>query len=43
MPGAPVPYDTTITSPRTTELLGRSPTPIRRLLERFRDEHRARS
>ena len=43
MPGAPVPYDTTITSPRTSELLGRRPTPIRSLLERFRDEYRARS
>ena len=43
MPDAPIPYDTTITSPRTSELLGRSPTPVRRLLELFRDEYRAGS
>ena len=43
MPGAPIPYDTTLTSPRTSELLARSPTPVRRLLERFRNERRAGS
>lgn len=43
MPGAPIPYDTTITSPRTGELLDRNPTPVSQLLERFRDEHRAGS
>lgn len=43
MPEAPIPYGTTLTSPRTSELLGRNPTPIRRLLERFHDQYRARS
>lgn len=39
MPQGPVPYDTTITCPRTSELLGRRPTPLRSLLERFRGEY----
>ena len=43
LPDAPIPYDTTITSPRTSELPGRSPTPIRRLLEGFHDEYRGGS
>ena len=43
MPGAPIRYDTTLTSPRTSELPERNPTPVRRLLERFRDEYRAGS
>ncbi|MGI9606355.1 MAG: SDR family oxidoreductase [Acidimicrobiales bacterium] len=33
---APIPYDTTLTAPRTSAVLGRSPTPLRALLERFR-------
>ncbi len=41
MPGAPVPYDTSLTAPRTSELLRREPTPVRRLLERFRTEYEA--
>ena len=41
LPGVPIPYDTTIVRPRTTELLGRSPTAIRPLLERFRQEYEA--
>ena len=43
MPEAPIPYDTSLTSPRTCELFGRNLTPIRRLLERFRDEYRSGS
>ncbi len=38
LPGAPIPYDTSITAPRTSELLGRSPTPLTELLARFREE-----
>ena len=41
MSGAPIPYDTTLTAPRTSRLLGREPTPLRLLLERFRDEYRS--
>ncbi len=41
MPGAPIPYDTSLTSPRTSSLLARSPTPVRSLLERFREEYEA--
>ena len=41
LPGVPIPYDTTIVRPRTTELLGREPTSIRPLLERFRQEYEA--
>ncbi len=37
--GIPIPFDTTITRPRTSELLEHSPTPIRTLLERFRAEY----
>ena len=39
MPGVPIPYDTTITAPRTADLLERHPTPLRTLLERFRDQY----
>ena len=40
MPDGPVPYDTSITRPRTDELLG--PTaPMRELLERFRVQYEA--
>lgn len=35
----PIPYDTTLTAPRTSELLGRQPTPLRVLLERFRNQY----
>lgn len=38
MPGWPIPYDTSITSPRTSGILGRAPSPIRDLLARFRGE-----
>ena len=38
-PGVPIPYDTTLSTPRTSELLGRRPTPLRILLERFRDQY----
>ena len=38
MPDVPIPYDTSLTAPRTSALLGRSPTPVRKLLERFRTE-----
>lgn len=41
MPPGPVPYDTTITCPRTSELLERRPTPLRSLLEQFRGEYEA--
>lgn len=41
MPGAPIPYDTTLTAPRTSRLLEREPTPARTLLERFRDQYRS--
>ena len=34
-----IPYDTSITSPRTSELLVRAPTSLTALLERFRDEY----
>lgn len=40
LPDAPIPYDTSITMPRTAEVLGRSPTPLRELLQRFRGEYR---
>ncbi len=36
MLGAPVPYNTTLTTPRTDRILGRSATSARQLLERFR-------
>ena len=35
----PIPYDTTITCPRTSELLERTPTPVRSLLARFLREY----
>ncbi len=37
--GVRIPYDTSITAPRTSDLLERSPTPVRSLLERFREEY----
>ncbi len=40
MPDGPVPYDTTITRPRTDELLGTT-APMRELLERFRTQYEA--
>lgn len=43
LPSVPIPYDTTITCPRTSQLLERTPTPVRNLLERFRREHARRS
>jgi dTDP-4-dehydrorhamnose reductase len=33
---APIPYDTTLTAPRTERVLGHTPTPLRTLLGRFR-------
>jgi dTDP-4-dehydrorhamnose reductase len=39
--GGRVPYDTSITIPRTAELLDHEPTPVRTLLERFREEYEA--
>lgn len=38
---APVPYDTSLTTPRTAALLGRQPTPLVDLLRRFRLEYEA--
>jgi len=37
--GGRVPYDTSITIPRTAELLDHEPTPVRTLLEGFREEY----
>jgi dTDP-4-dehydrorhamnose reductase len=39
--GGRVPYDTSITLPRTARLLDHEPTPVRTLLERFREEYEA--
>lgn len=39
MPGVPIPYDTSITAPRTSRLLERQPAPLRGLLERFLREY----
>lgn len=33
---APIPYDTTLTAPRTSAVLGRTPTSLRALLKRFK-------
>lgn len=33
------PYDTSLTTPRTDDVLGRTATPVRTLLERFRDQY----
>ncbi len=41
MPPAPIPYDTSITMPRTAELLDHTPSPLRDLLIRFREEYEA--
>ncbi len=38
MPGVPIPYDTSLTTPRTSALLERVPTPVGDLLRRFRSE-----
>ena len=38
---APVPYDTSLTTPRTSQLLARQPTPLLDLLQRFRAEYEA--
>jgi dTDP-4-dehydrorhamnose reductase len=38
-PGGSVPYDTSLTTPRTDELLERTATPVRTLLSRFRREY----
>ena len=40
-PTGRIPHDTSITRPRTTELLGHEPSSIRSLLERFRREYEA--
>jgi len=37
--GMRIPYDTSITAPRTSDLLERRPTPVRSLLESFREEY----
>ncbi|TDI57581.1 MAG: NAD-dependent epimerase/dehydratase family protein [Acidobacteria bacterium] len=41
VPPVPIPYDTSIKAPRTSELLERVPTPLRELLMRFREEYEA--
>ncbi len=41
IPQGPVPYDTSITMPRTAELLEHTPSSVRSLLERFRVEYTA--
>ncbi|MEP6661402.1 MAG: sugar nucleotide-binding protein [Acidimicrobiales bacterium] len=38
MPGVPIPYDTSISLPRTAEMLRHRPSPLTELLERFRAE-----
>ena len=38
MLAAPIPYDTSLTTPRTDRILGRSATPVRTLLERFKTQ-----
>ena len=38
MPGVPIPYDTSLSLPRTAELLRHRPSPLTELLERFRTE-----
>ena len=39
MLAAPVPYDTSLTTPRTDRVLGRTATPVRELLERFKAQY----
>lgn len=39
MLSAPVPYDTSLSTPRTDRILGRTATPVRTLLERFREQY----
>jgi dTDP-4-dehydrorhamnose reductase len=39
MPGAPIPYDTSIVAPRTSRLLDRETVGVRELLVRFREEY----
>jgi dTDP-4-dehydrorhamnose reductase len=41
VPGASIPYDTSITAPRTSRLVDHPPTPLRELLGRFRREYEA--
>jgi dTDP-4-dehydrorhamnose reductase len=41
MPGAPIPYDTSIVAPRTSRMLDRQPVGVRELLVRFRGEYEA--
>ncbi len=41
MLAAPVPYDTSLTTPRTDRILGRTATPVRTLIERFREQYAA--
>jgi len=36
---APIPYDTRLTTPRTDRVLGRTATPVRRLIERLREQY----
>ena len=38
MPGAPIPYDTSLSLPRTAALLRHRPSPVDELLKRFRAE-----
>ena len=38
---APIPHDSSLTTPRTDRVLGRSATPVRALLERFRGQYEA--
>ena len=42
MPDVPIPYDTTLAAPRTSDLLERDPTPLPILLGRFRDQYQSR-
>jgi len=38
---APIPHDSSLTTPRTNRILGRSATPVRTLLERFKTQYLA--
>ena len=39
---APIPYDSSLTTPRTNRVLGRTATPARTLLERFKAQYDAK-
>ncbi len=41
MPDAPIPFDTSLTTPRTDSLLERAATRLRTLLEEFRTQYEA--